>query len=119
MPAPLESYLRTYRKRSGLSQDEVAFLLGAASGAKVSRYERRATQPKLETALAYEAVFKTPVRELFAGLYQKVEAEILERSQLLTEKLGARRLDRITARKLAALRSLSAGSGPAGTQSER
>lgn len=37
---PLFNYLLTYRKRSALSQEEVAYLLGAQSGAKVCRYER-------------------------------------------------------------------------------
>ena len=37
----LENYLRTYRKRSGLTQREVAFLVGCRNGAQVSRYERR------------------------------------------------------------------------------
>ena len=47
----LENYLRTYRKRSNLSQDEVAFLLGCRGGTKVSRYERHARKPNLEQFL--------------------------------------------------------------------
>jgi len=108
MSAPLESYLRTYRKRSGFSQDEVAFLLGSASGQRVSRYECRARRPTLETALAFEAIFQTPVKQLFAGLYQKVEKDTIARARVLTEKLNAARLDRITARKLVALQSFAA-----------
>ena len=64
----LPNYLRTHRKRAGLSQDEVAFLLGCRSGAKVSRYERLARRLSLETAFAYEALFGVPARELFAGV---------------------------------------------------
>ena len=74
----LENYLRTYRKRSGLSQDEVAFLLGCQNGTKVSRYERFARKPSLETLFAYEVVFGASARELFAGAYQKVEKKTLE-----------------------------------------
>ena len=54
MSHKLQNYLRTYRKRSGLSQDEVAFLLGCQTGAKVSRYEPFARKPSLETLFAYE-----------------------------------------------------------------
>ena len=72
--------------RLALSQDEVAFLLGAQSGTKVCRYERFVREPSLETALAYEAIFKTPVSELFGGLYQKVEREVEERAKFLAEK---------------------------------
>ena len=45
MPHKLENYLRTYRRRAGLSQDEMAFLLGTKSGTKVSRYEHRLVPP--------------------------------------------------------------------------
>jgi len=58
MSAPLKSYLRTYRKRSSFFQDEVAFLLGSVSGAKVSRYEHWARRPTMKTAGgAHIAVF--------------------------------------------------------------
>src|SRR2546429_9576493 len=63
----LENYLRTYRKRSGLTQREVAFLVGCRNGAQVSRYEKRRRLPPLRTALACEAAFGVPVAELFAG----------------------------------------------------
>ncbi len=42
-------YLRTYRKRSGLTQSEVARLLGLESGQLISRYERLDRSPNLET----------------------------------------------------------------------
>src|SRR2546422_5660745 len=103
----LPNYLRTHRKRAGLSQDEVAYLLGCRSGAKVSRYERLARKPSLETAFAYEAVFKVPARELFAGVYEKVEAEIRKRARVLAGKLGARETDRTMRRKLESLNATS------------
>ena len=68
----LENYLRTYRKRSGLSQREVAFLVGCRNGAQVSRYEKRRRLPPLRTALACEAAFGVPVSVLFAGLREAV-----------------------------------------------
>src|SRR4051794_13547660 len=69
---PLPNYLRSNRKRSGLSQDEVAFLLGAQSGAKVCRNERFVREPSLATALAYQAIFQRPASELFGGLYEEI-----------------------------------------------
>lgn len=113
----LQNYLRTYRKRAGLSQDEVAYLLGCQSGAKVSRYERFARQPSLETALAYEMVFGAPVRNLFAGTFQKVEHKTVKRAYLLTQKLNTAKPDRMTARKLDALRAI--GSTPASEASAK
>jgi transcriptional regulator with XRE-family HTH domain len=84
---PLSNYLRTFRKRSGLSQDDVAFLLGVQSGAEVSRHETFKRIPTLKTALSYEAIFGVPVRELFAGEFQKVEAEIKARAEELARRI--------------------------------
>jgi transcriptional regulator with XRE-family HTH domain len=107
----LENYLRTYRKRSGLSQDEVAFLLGCKNGTKVSRYERFGRKPNLETLFAYEVMFGAPARELFAGVHQKVEKKILNRAQLLARKLNRATPDRMATRKLEILQAITSGSG--------
>ena len=111
MSAKLQNYLRTYRKRSGLSQDEVAFLLGCQSGTKVSRYEHSQRKPTLETLFAYEMVFGVPARELFAGVYQKVEKRILNRTHLLTRKLSRATPTPMAARKLQILKAITSGSG--------
>src|SRR6266481_5732996 len=102
----LDNYLLTCRKAAALSQDEIAFLLGGVSGTKVSRYERRTRVPQLDTALAYEAVFATPVRELFAGRFQKVERQIGRRVRLLVRKVENAKPDRFTGRKLEMLRAI-------------
>lgn len=106
----LPNYLKTYRKRAGLTQDEVAFLLGCASGAKVSRYERLARRPSLETAFAYESVFRVPARELFAGVYQKVEEKAIQRAGLLAEELRGVEPDSFTTRKLELLGAIASDS---------
>lgn len=85
----LTNYVRTYRKRLGFSQDEVAYLLDCKSGAKISRYEHFRREPTLRTALAYEVIFQTPVRELFAGIYETVERQTLKQIRSLSEKLNA------------------------------
>ena len=109
MSAPLPTYLKTYRKRSGLSQDELAFLLGCRSGAKVSRYEQFARQPNLSTVFAYEVIFRASACDLFAGIYRQVERATLARARQLARRLQTSGADgRLTARKLAALRSLGA-----------
>src|SRR5947199_1868319 len=76
---PLQNYLRTYRRRSFLSQDEVAFLLGASTGTRVTRHEGANRIPKMETALGYEVLFGVPLRDLFAGETHKVETVIRKR----------------------------------------
>jgi transcriptional regulator with XRE-family HTH domain len=109
MTPRITSYLRTHRKRGGLTQDEMAFLLGCRSGTKISRFEHLARHPNLETALACQVVFGIPAHELFPGIYAEVEKIVTERARLLSEQLKARReQDRSRLRKLATLRAITA-----------
>ena len=85
----LENYLRAYRKRSGLTQREVAFLLGCENGAQVSRYEKRRRVPPLRMALACEAVFGVPAAELFGGMREGVGKVIGKRLMELRSRLQA------------------------------
>ena len=107
MSLKLHNYLRTYRKRAGFSQADVAFLLGCAGGSKVSRYERFAREPALKAALAYSVVFGVPLQELFAGVHAKIEQTIVKRAGVLSDRLAASKADRITAQKLAALKAIT------------
>lgn len=85
----LDNYLRTFRKRVGLSQRDVAFLLGCQDDGVVSRYERGARRPSLRTLLAYGVILGAPLDELFAGTRQKVELRVRKRSQALAERMKA------------------------------
>lgn len=104
MSSKLTNYLRTYRKRSGLTQQEVAFLLGCRFGAKVSRYERFVREPSLRTALAYEVIFNAKLKELFAGIYEQVERNVAKRARMLVRRLASQPKSE---RKLAALKAIA------------
>lgn len=82
----LPNYLHTHRKRLGMSQDDVAFLLGVQSRAKVSRNERFVHVPSLKTAFAYEIILQRPAQELFRGLYEQTEQEIVARAKRLSAR---------------------------------
>src|SRR5918999_1105165 len=84
---PLQNYLRTHRRRSQLSQDEVAFLLGVRTGTRVTRHEGANRVPTLATALGYELLFDVPLRELFTEEVGKVESIIRERLPELIRKV--------------------------------
>jgi transcriptional regulator with XRE-family HTH domain len=75
----LDNYLRSYRKKSGLTQSEVGFLLGRSNGAQISRYEKRRRLPPLQIALALEALLGVPVSQLFAGIHDSADADIRKR----------------------------------------
>lgn len=85
----LSNYLTTNRKRAALSQEEVAFLLGINGpnkAAKVCRDENFVREPTLQAALAYEAIYGRPVRELFAGQYQRIEQDVAARAKILAHR---------------------------------
>src|SRR3954469_21756480 len=107
MESKIPSYLRTYRKRNGLTQDETAFLLGYQSGTKVSRFERLARKPNLETALACEVVFGVPANKLFPSVYADIEQRVNERARLLASRLQENTEDSPSKRKRK-LKSLNA-----------
>ena len=108
MPSPhLPNYLRANRKRLFLSQDDVAFLLGVQSGAKVSRYEGFVRQPGLETALAYEAIFQTSARMLFPGLYRQIDQQIVMRAKVLLHRMRLQTPKRNSTRKVQTLTKIA------------
>jgi transcriptional regulator with XRE-family HTH domain len=109
MASRIHSYLRTHRKRCGLTQDEVAFLLGCQTGTKVSRFERRARKPNLATALACEVVFGVPAHELFPRAHAEVEKSVTERARLLASRLraGSNRQPARLRQKLASLNAIA------------
>ena len=87
MAQRLKVYLRTLRRRSGLTQREFAFLLGLKHGAAVSRIERLQRAPSLVWARASVLVFGTRARELFPGLFSEVHEAVLRRTTELYEEL--------------------------------
>lgn len=103
---PLRNYLRTYRRHSGLSQEETARLLGTSSGTKVSRYETFARLPSVAGIFGYEIIFNQPAHRLFAGAYQAVHRAIRSRAKRLTKTLSTKAGDPRTARKLRLLRTI-------------
>ena len=88
MAKRLQTYLRTYRKRSALTQDELAALLGCKSGVSVCEYERLKERPSLETALACQAIFGVSVEELFPSIYEKVVDDVVKRARLMSKQLA-------------------------------
>lgn len=99
----LPNYIRTYRKRACLTQEEVAFILGSKSSARISRHERFKQTPDLQTLLAYEMLFQTPVSNLFSSTHQEVEQKLRHRIRLLIRKLTRAGHGRRIAKKIETL----------------
>src|SRR5688572_24742296 len=103
---PLTTYLRTYRKRTGFSQEEVAFLLGTMSGTAVSRHEKGGRMPILATALAYEIVLGVSIRELYEGAFCDAQLRVQTRARGLYRSLERRPRSTVGDRKIAVLQQI-------------
>ena len=96
--------VRTHRRRSGLGQRELAFLLGCKDRAKVCRYEQGHRLPSLRTALALAAILDVSVVALFSKMNGDVQKVIGERIAALRSELehkhGAGRVSAFASRQL-------------------
>lgn len=86
MEGSLSNYIRTHRKRAGLSQRELGNILGYTK-VTVFRHEHVVALPPLLTALRYEVLFSVPVSTLFAGMREAIQGEIEERLAELEKDL--------------------------------
>ncbi len=84
------SYLRTLRKKSNLSQRELAQLLGYSNEVPVSRHERGVTVPPFRIALSYQVIFKVPASDIFPSISQTIEQNIETKLARMEAALGAK-----------------------------
>jgi len=88
----LPNYLKMFRKRSGLTQREVAYLLGCDNGSKISRYERQTRVPNLKTLLGFQTIFAADVKQLYSGTHQDIAEETRKRARTLLQELAGQPL---------------------------
>jgi DNA-binding XRE family transcriptional regulator len=81
--------LRTLRRYWGLSQEELAYLLGLGTEntAQVSRIERELSTPNAETALSCELLFDSRYQDIFPEFFGVVEGELMRRAYELHQAL--------------------------------
>ena len=75
----LSNRLWLTRKRLGLKQKQIAYLLGLLNQNQVSRFEHGGRLPTLETALRLEIILQTPLRMLYSELYERLKQELREK----------------------------------------
>ena len=109
--APLTTYLRMYRRRTGLSQEDVSYLLGLVCGTNVSRHEVGGRIPVLETALAYEVIFQASIRDLYEGDFRRVGRLIRRRAEGLSAFLARKPKTAQRDQKIMFLQGLISGDG--------
>lgn len=74
----IQNRLWLARKRRGLGQKQVAYLLDKTVD-EISRYERGLRIPSLETVLGLEIIYGIPARMLFKDIYEQLQAKISSR----------------------------------------
>lgn len=85
----LVHHLRKFRKGAGLSQRDLARLLGWRGRARVADYEQFISLPSLRTAISYELIFGVPLRDLLPGLYAEVGSRLARHAETLLPRTAA------------------------------
>lgn len=75
--------LRAHRRRLGLSQQEMAALLGLGSAAHISHIEQGRRDPSFATAFSCAALFGAPLCELFPHIAKEARDSLKERAAAL------------------------------------
>jgi DNA-binding XRE family transcriptional regulator len=73
------NYLRSYRLRWGLSQGELAHLLGWSRPDVISRIEKKQRQPTLRLVIACLVLFGGSASELFPDIVTRIETDVMGR----------------------------------------
>ncbi len=81
-------YLRTHRRKWGLSQKDLARLIGTIGCAQLSRYENSKRAPKIEVALACQVIFGVIPSIMFLDTYASVEEEVMRNMARMDEALS-------------------------------
>ena len=71
------TYIRRERRKWGLTQREVARLIGVTSSAHVSALERGITRPSAEVLLALQMLFGMTAAQLFPQVVQRAQAKVM------------------------------------------
>jgi transcriptional regulator with XRE-family HTH domain len=81
------NYLRSYRLRWGLSQAELAHLLGWNGAEVISRIEKKQRPPSLKLVIACFILFGAAAADLFPDISADVETDVMAHVWELYEKI--------------------------------
>ncbi len=87
MTKKVQCYLRTQRNAWGLTQDELACLVGRGGRNRVSRVERGLIPPNGGETLAYSLIFGLRPAKLFPQFCEDVEDAVMRGAVRLDKKL--------------------------------
>jgi transcriptional regulator with XRE-family HTH domain len=82
------NFLRVYRKRSPLTQRDIAFLLQLPDHCNISRYESGQREPDIEVLLTYRHVFDTSLESFYRHQSELIRPDLVKRIQELIEEVN-------------------------------
>jgi len=85
----LPSYLHKLRKQWGLSQPDIASLLGV-TGSALSRFENLSRRPNAELLIGAEVIFGHGARDVFPAFYRDIERTIVGRARAQHDRLESK-----------------------------
>ena len=84
------NYLRSYRKRSPLTQSDVAYLMGLQDYGTISRCEKGQRRPSVELLLVYHHLFNAPIESFFEHQSEEMLLDLKKRMESLIYDLKKR-----------------------------
>lgn len=82
------NYLKVYRKRTPLQQEEIAFLSDKPDTSSISRYEKSQREPTNEILLVYHHLFDIPIEALLEPESRGTKERLVQRINELINELN-------------------------------
>jgi len=77
------NYLKSCRKKAGLSQSDISYIIGKPSLSIISKMEDGLKIADVETSFYLSMLYQKPICELFEKLHEDCTFELLRRVDLL------------------------------------
>lgn len=97
------------RKRSGLIQDDIAYLLSYQDGSALSQLEKGRCNVSLRIALAYQVLFGLAPKKLFPRKFDGAEKGVRTRAGMLARQLQKEEPSPSLTRRIALLQEIEKG----------
>jgi transcriptional regulator with XRE-family HTH domain len=86
------NYLRSLRKKLGLTQKELAFVIGYESGARICALESGRVRPNARELMMFARLFGQPFKNLWPNWSEKIEIDLDNQIRKLIDLLQGYRL---------------------------
>lgn len=84
---PTHHDLRSYRKKTCLTQQDICDLLGTKDVSQISRHETNPVNPQLEICLLYYLLFDVPIHNFFPSHLKGIKKRLITRIPNILDEL--------------------------------